>query len=160
MTAPALRLVVHGTPGPQGSKNVNAAGAVYESSAKVKPWRDAVKSTALDALHHDTAWSALACPVLLDLQFCVRRPKSHFGTGRNVGRLKPSAPHFPASKPDLDKLVRSTQDALKDAGVLADDSVVATLFARKVYLAWGDALCNPGAVIKIWRLSDLHKEAS
>ncbi|MGW1961739.1 RusA family crossover junction endodeoxyribonuclease [Streptomyces sp. NPDC001935] len=160
MTRPALRLTVHGTPGPQGSKNLNAAGAMYESSAAVKPWREAVKAVALDALHHDTAWAPLTCPVFLEMQFSMRRPKNHFGTGKNAGRLKPSAPHFPTSKPDLDKLTRSTQDALKDAGVLADDSVVAHLFARKVYVLWGDALLTPGAVIKVWRLTDLHKEES
>jgi Holliday junction resolvase RusA-like endonuclease len=158
VTAPALMLTVYGTPGPQGSKNRNAAGALYESSAKVKPWRDAVKSAALDVLHHDDAWAALACPVWLDMQFSLRRPKHHYGTGKNAGRLKPSAPHFPTGKPDLDKLVRSTQDALKDAGVLADDSVVASLSVAKVYVLWGGALRTPGAVIKVWRLTDLHKE--
>jgi crossover junction endodeoxyribonuclease RusA len=158
MTAPALRLTVYGTPGPQGSKNRNAAGALYESSAAVKPWRDAVKSAALDALHHDQEWAPLHCPVWLDVQFSLRRPKGHFGTGRNAGRLKPSAPPYPTSKPDLDKLVRSTQDALKDAGVLADDSAVASLSATKSYVLWGDALRTPGAVINVWRLTDFLKE--
>lgn len=155
---PAFEITVYGTPGPQGSKNRNAAGALYESSAKVKPWRDAVKSVALDTLHHDDAWTALDGPVWVDIQFALRRPKHHFGTGKNAGRLKPSAPHIPTGKPDLDKLVRSTQDALTDAGVLHDDSVVATLTAAKVYVLWGDALRTPGAVIKVWRWNDLHKE--
>ncbi|MGW0574795.1 RusA family crossover junction endodeoxyribonuclease [Streptomyces sp. NPDC002920] len=158
MTAPVLQLTVYGTPGPQGSKTRNAAGALYESSAKVKPWREAVKSAALDALHHDDAWKALDCPVWLDLTFCLRRPKNHFGTGRNYGLLKASAPPYPTGKPDLDKLVRSTQDALKDAGVLADDSIVANLGAKKIFVLSGDALRTPGAVIKIWRLTDFLKE--
>ncbi|MFJ2004732.1 RusA family crossover junction endodeoxyribonuclease [Streptomyces chartreusis] len=159
MTAPALKLTVYGTPGPQGSKTRNAVGALYESSAKVKPWREAVKTAALDALHHDDAWTALACPVWLDVQFSLRRPKNHYGTGRNAGQLKASAPAYPTGKPDLDKLVRSTQDALKDAGVLADDSVVASVSALKVYVLWGDALRTPGAVIKVWRLTDFLKES-
>jgi crossover junction endodeoxyribonuclease RusA len=158
VTAPAFLLTVHGTPAPQGSKNRNAAGALYESSAAVKPWREAVKFAALDALHHDDAWTALDGPVWLDTQFTLRRPKHHYGTGRNAGRLKPSAPPYPTGVPDLDKLVRSTQDALKDAGVLADDSVVASLSASKVYVLWGDALRTPGAVIKVWRLTDFLKE--
>ncbi|MFF3847985.1 RusA family crossover junction endodeoxyribonuclease [Streptomyces sp. NPDC002328] len=158
MTAPALKLTVYGTPGPQGSKNRNAAGALYESSAKVKPWREAVKTAALDALHHDDAWTALADAVWLDVQFSLRRPKHHYGTGKNAGLLKPGAPPYPTGKPDLDKLVRSTQDALKDAGVLADDSVVASLTTSKVFVLWGDALRTPGAVIKVWRLTDFLKE--
>jgi crossover junction endodeoxyribonuclease RusA len=158
VTAPALQLTVYGTPGPQGSKTKNAAGALYESSAAVKPWREAVKTAALDALHHDKEWAPLRCPVWVDVRFSLRRPKGHFGTGRNAGLLKPSAPPYPTGKPDLDKLVRSTQDALKDAGVLVDDSAVASLSATKVYVLWGDALRTPGAVIKVWRLADFLKE--
>ncbi|QIJ62599.1 RusA family crossover junction endodeoxyribonuclease [Streptomyces sp. JB150] len=158
MTTPALLLTVYGTPAPQGSKTRNRAGAMYESSAAVKPWREAVKTAALDVLHHDDGWAALDGPVWLDLRFTLRRPKNHFGTGRNAGLLKPSAPQFPTSTPDLDKLIRSTQDALKDAGVLADDSVVAQLSASKVYVLWGNALRTPGAEIRVWRLTDLHKE--
>ncbi|MGW6911493.1 RusA family crossover junction endodeoxyribonuclease [Streptomyces sp. NPDC054940] len=158
MNAPALMLTVYGTPGPQGSKTRNAHGALYESSPAVKPWREAVKTAALDALHHDEGWAALDGPVWVDVQFSLRRPKSHYGTGKNAGLLKASAPPYPTSKPDLDKLVRSTQDALKDAGVLADDSVVASLSALKVYVLWGDALRTPGAVIKVWRLNDFLKE--
>ncbi|SHI65500.1 RusA family crossover junction endodeoxyribonuclease [Streptomyces sp. 3214.6] len=158
MTAPALHLTVYGTPAPQGSKNRNAAGALYESSAKVRPWRQDVKTAALDALLHDEAWVALSGAVWLDVQFSLRRPKHHFGTGKNAGLLKASAPPYPTGTPDLDKLVRSTQDALKDAGVLADDSVVATLSASKVYVLWGDSLRTPGAVIKVWRLTDFLKE--
>lgn len=159
MTAPALQLTVYGSPAPQGSKNRNAHGALYESSAAVKPWREAVKTAALDALHHDGGWVALDGPVWLDVQFSLRRPKNHYGTGRNAGRLKASAPPYPTTTPDLDKLVRSTQDALKDAGVVTDDSVVASLSATKVYVFWGDALRTPGAVIKVWCLNDLYKEA-
>lgn len=159
VTSPALTLTVYGTPGPQGSKNRNAAGALYESSAAVKPWREAVKSAALDALHHDDGWTALACPVLLDVTFSLCRPKHHYGTGRNAGQLKPSAPYFPTGKPDLDKLVRSTQDALKDAGVLADDSCVTDVRTGKRFVLTGeDTLRTPGAVIRVWRLNDPSKE--
>ncbi|MFB7596941.1 RusA family crossover junction endodeoxyribonuclease [Streptomyces sp. NPDC056160] len=159
MTKPAFLLTVHGTPGPQGSKTRNAAGALYESSAKVKPWREAVKSAALDVLAYDTAWLPLNEAVRLDLTFTLLRPKSHFGTGRNAGQLKPSAPKFPTGKPDTDKLIRSTQDALKDAGVLRDDSVVTAVSAAKVFpLTGSDSLSHPGAVIRVWRLNASSKE--
>ncbi|MEV7684516.1 RusA family crossover junction endodeoxyribonuclease [Streptomyces bungoensis] len=154
MTAPAFHITVHGTPAPQGSKNRNAAGALYESSAKVKPWREAVKSAALDALAYDEAWLPLDEPVRVDVVFTLLRPKHHYGTGRNAGVLKPSAPEHPTGKPDLDKLVRSTQDALTDAGVLRDDSVVTAVLATKTFVLTGaDALSHPGAVIRVWRLN-------
>ncbi|GAB2714792.1 RusA family crossover junction endodeoxyribonuclease [Streptomyces bullii] len=160
MTAPALMLTVHGTPGPQGSKTRNAAGAMYESSAKVKPWREAVKHAALDALAHDEAWQPLCEAVLLEVVFTLRRPKGHYGTGRNAGVVKASAPQLPTGKPDTDKLLRSTQDALKDAGVLLDDSVVTDTSAAKRYVLTGaDALSHPGAVIRVWRLNTPSKES-
>lgn len=160
MTAPAFHITVHGTPGPQGSKTRNAAGALYESSAKVKPWREAVKSAALDALAYDDAWQPLTEAVRIDVVFTLKRPKHHYGTGRNAGVLKPSAPCFPTGKPDTDKLLRSTQDALKDAGVLLDDSVVSAVFAAKTFVLTGsDALSHPGAVIRVWRLNDPSKES-
>lgn len=160
MIAPAFLLTVHGTPAPQGSKNRNAAGALYESSAAVKPWREAVKHAALDALAHDEAWQPLREAVRIDVVFTLKRPKHHYGTGRNAGVVKPSAPPFPTGTPDLDKLVRSTQDALKDAGVLVDDSVVTSLFVAKAYVLTGaDALAHPGAVIRVWRLNNPGKES-
>ncbi|MFF3884110.1 RusA family crossover junction endodeoxyribonuclease [Streptomyces sp. NPDC001914] len=165
MTRPAFHITVHGTPGPQGSKTRNAAGALYESSAKVKPWREAVKSAALDVLSYDICWSPLREAVRLEVVFTLPRPKSHFGTGRNAGQVKPSAPQYPTGKPDTDKpdtdkLLRSTQDALKDAGVLVDDSVVTDTAAEKRYVLTGDdTLSHPGAVIRIWRLNT-PKEAS
>ncbi|MET9122941.1 RusA family crossover junction endodeoxyribonuclease [Streptomyces sp. NPDC004528] len=153
MTALAFQLTVHGTPGPQGSKNKSASGALYESSAKVKPWREAVKSAALDGLSYDICWSPLREAVRLEVVFTLARPKHHFGTGRNAGLVKPSAPQFPTGKPDTDKLLRSTQDALKDAGVLLDDSVVTDTVAAKRYVLTGaDTLSHPGAVLRVWRL--------
>lgn len=154
MTKPAFEITVHGTPGPQGSKNRNAAGALYESSAKVKPWREAVKSAALDALAYDEVWQPIREAVLLAVVFTMPRPKGHFGSGRNAGVVKPSAPAFPVGKPDTDKLLRSTQDALKDAGVLLDDSVVTDVSAAKRYVLTGpDTLSHPGAVVRVWRLN-------
>ncbi|MFJ8153884.1 RusA family crossover junction endodeoxyribonuclease [Streptomyces sp. NPDC094468] len=150
----AFYFEVHGTPGPQGSKTRNAVGALYESSAKVKPWREAVKSAALDRLSYDICWSPLREAVRLEVVFTLARPKSHFGTGRNAGLVKASAPQFPTGKPDTDKLLRSTQDALKDAGVLLDDSVVTDTVAAKRYVLTGDdTLSHPGAVIRVWRLT-------
>jgi crossover junction endodeoxyribonuclease RusA len=156
---PVFEVTVHGTPGPQGSKTRNAAGALYESSAKVKPWREAVKSAALDILAYDESWQPIRQAVRLEVVFTLPQPKHHYGTGRNAGVVKPSAPRFPTGKPDTDKLLRSTQDALKDAGVVLDDSVVTDTAAAKRYVLTGvDALSHPGAVIRIRRLNAPSKE--
>ncbi len=54
-------------------------------------------------------------------------------------------------RPDLSKLVRSTEDALSDAGAWEDDARVVECLARKVYAGDPDALHIPGAVIRIRR---------
>ena len=57
--------------------------------------------------------AANAVNIVLDLLFRFPRPRSHFGTGRNAGQLKPSAPFYVRTRPDLDKLARAVGDALR-----------------------------------------------
>jgi Holliday junction resolvase RusA-like endonuclease len=54
----------------------------------------------------------LDCPLRVDLHFYFIRPKSHYGTGRNAGILKPSAPEHYEGKPDRDNLDKLVLDAL------------------------------------------------
>ena len=130
-----LRIDVKGIPGAQGSKRHVGRGIMRESSKKVKPWRSDVRDAALAAMPDD--WQPLTGPVTVDVTFYFPRPRSHYGTGRNSDTLKPSAPATPTSRAhgDIDKLVRSTLDALVSAGVMHDDSLVTDLIARK---RWGD----------------------
>ncbi|ASU86193.1 RusA family crossover junction endodeoxyribonuclease [Nocardiopsis gilva YIM 90087] len=126
-------------------------------SKYVRPWRQDVRAAAEDALRleDDPHAFPLNGPLSVDMVFSVERPKSHFGTGRNAGVLKRSAPPYPASMPDLSKLLRSTEDALTSAGVWRDDArVVECGRLAKVYTASGDpdSLQVPGAVIRVRRL--------
>lgn len=131
---------VNGLPAPQGSKRHVGRGVMIESSKKVKPWRDAVaaETSKLDFEHMPhvrvTAW------------FLLPRPKSHFRQGRYAGLLKPTAPPYPAKYPDLDKLCRSTLDALRMGGAYRDDAQVVKLHAFKLYAETGE---EPGAIIRI-----------
>jgi len=122
-------ITVRGTPAPQGSKRHVGKGVMIESSAAVKPWREAVKAAAMTEYATMTAEA-----VDVDIVFLLRRPKSHYGTGRNASTLRPGmALEAHRTKPDLDKLIRATLDALGDAGLWRDDSQVARITARKVY---------------------------
>lgn len=132
-----LTVTVTGTPAPQGSKRgfYNAkAGRVQmvESSNKVKPWRQDVKAAALNTIA-TTGHQQLLGPVAVDVTFYLPRPAGHYGTGRNAHQIKPSAPRWPHRKPDVDKLLRSTLDALGEAGVWRDDSQVVDVHAAKAY---------------------------
>ena len=171
MTQP-ITITVHGRPAPQGSKRAFAVRgkggvptgrvAVIESSHdRVKSWRQAVIDAALglDAPH---AWP-LEGPLQIGLVFALPRPKGHYRTGRNAAQLRDSAPRFPAGVPDLSKLLRATEDALVDAGVLRDDSqVVAYSRLEKVYAGhFGDhVLTTPGAMITITALGATQTTAA
>ena len=125
---------VNALPGPQGSKRAiknkhTGRVSLIESSAKVKPWREAVIS-AWQATGHPT----LTGPVSVGVTFYLPRPKAHYGTGRNADALKPTAPEWPAVTPDVDKLCRSTLDGLTQAGAIEDDARVVFLTAAKAYV--------------------------
>ena len=138
-----MRFFAHGIPAPQGSKRHVGNGVMVESSAKVKPWREAVKWAALEELRtHEPFRDG---PVTTHITFYLPRPKSHYGTGRNATTLKPSAPTHPHRKPDFDKLLRSTLDGLTEAGVWSDDSQAIGGYITKEYADWKP----PGADVEL-----------
>jgi len=142
---------VIGIPAPQGSKRHVGHGIMIENSKRVKPWRQDVKEAALT--HYDG--EVIDQAVEVEIIFIFVRPKSHFGTGKNSRKLKPSAPVFVTSKGigDIDKLQRSTYDALSESSggnVLKDDSLIVQNRNSKRYCVAGE---NPGAKIIIRTLS-------
>jgi Holliday junction resolvase RusA-like endonuclease len=127
-----IAITVHGTPAPQGSKRAIVRGGrahlIESSHDRVKSWRQAVVDAALGE-----DWMQLRGPVEVDVTFRLKRPKGHYRTGRNAHLLRDGAPAYPATMPDLDKLLRATMDALTAAGVWADDAQVVTVTAAKTY---------------------------
>jgi len=117
-----MRFFVPGIPAPQGSKRHVGRGILIESSKRVKPWREDVRQGALDAADQQQ-WTAPDA-VAIGLTFWMPRPKSHPKTRRTIH----------SSRPDADKLVRSTFDALTSAGVIRDDSTVVKVSAVKAYV--------------------------
>lgn len=128
-----LSFRVYGTPAPQGSRRHVGNGVMVESSQKVKPWRQDVKYAALDATGGYDVRTTLRGPVRVDVTFYIARPKGHHRTGKNAALIRDTAPTWPATKPDLDKLLRSTLDALGEAAVWNDDSQVVRVTAFKRY---------------------------
>lgn len=142
--AEPVTITVYGTPAPQGSKRAFVAGGraviVDDNKPALRSWRQDVKAAALDT------YAAMArCPVAVTVTFFLARPKGHYGTGRNAAVIRASAPRRPAVKPDIDKLLRSTLDGLKEAGIYADDAQVVTITARKQYAEERP----PGALISV-----------
>lgn len=131
----AIDFFVAGNPAPQGSKKAFVRGRraiLVEQSDRVAPWRQDVAAEAL-RVKWDTLWAA---PVVVQvhLEFYFRRPQSHYRTGRNAHMLRDAAPaRYHAQKPDIDKLQRSTLDALTTAGLITDDCTVAKVLAEKFW---------------------------
>ena len=124
----ALTIDVIGTPAAQGSKIANRFGhGVRDANDKtLRPWRAEVAGTVATTMA-ENHWTTLDGPIEVELTFLHPRIASHYGTGRNQGRLKPSAPHWKATAPDIDKLTRAVLDALTAAAAIRDDARVARL---------------------------------
>lgn len=135
MTIRRIGFEVCGTPAPKGSFRLG--GRVRTRSGKYRPIvrKDSDRT---DAWEQAVAWAArramegappIAGPVVLEVTFWFVRPK------------RPANPYPPI---DLDKLARSTADALSGIAYL-DDRQVVRLLAEKRYAE------DPGARIEVWR---------
>jgi Holliday junction resolvase RusA-like endonuclease len=138
-----LVITVTGRPAPQGSKRVGPHGQMLEQSRYLPAWRAAVKRCAYRAYRdrgigpEEIAGGLFAGPVGVNVTF-------YLSPGQlTLGRID--------GPPDLDKLMRSTWDALTEARVWADDGQVVHIEeARKVS---ADGFTS-GAVITVWRVTE------
>ena len=123
-----FEFTVNAKPAPQGSKKHVGGGRMVEMSKNLPAWRTAVALAAKAAWPYD---SPMDSAVGVVVEFRLQRPKkSKFGD-------------YPAGPPDADKLQRSTGDALKNAGVITDDS---RIVHWNVWKVWGE----PGATIRAY----------
>jgi crossover junction endodeoxyribonuclease RusA len=140
---------VLGTPVPQGSVKAYGSRVVANNEHALGSWRSDVASAAQRA--KPANWDINAA-VSLRCEFVFPRPLSHYGTGKNATKLKPSAPRYHVKTPDVDKLVRGVADSIGDAVarvLLNNDSQIVTLYAAKRY-STDDFL---GAIITVTALS-------
>jgi Holliday junction resolvase RusA-like endonuclease len=79
-------------------------------------------------------------PVRLEVIAHLPRPKGHYGTGRNAGNLKDSAPYWPLLKPDFDNIAKIVADALNGLAYL-DDKQVIDAHCVKFYELTGSVPC-------------------
>ena len=129
-----FELFVHGRPAPGGSKTAfrDKDGKIILAPASkyTKNWRDSVVYAWVQSEYYCEI--PLDGPVRMEIVFYNLRPKSHYGTGRNEGILKKSAPLYPHKRPDLTKLIRSTEDALTNYAY-QDDAQIVLRSSAKVY---------------------------
>lgn len=120
-----MRILVHGVPQPQGSKNPWGG----EANKNTRPWRGHVSQVVGEAWGDSPI---LLGPVRVDVTFAFPRPKSHFRTGKNAHLLRDDAPHYKQGKPDADKLQRAIGDSLTGVA-MRDDSQIVEWHVSKVY---------------------------
>jgi Holliday junction resolvase RusA-like endonuclease len=108
----------------QGQFDKRPRAIITTDNKKLKPYRQELTHTVMAALHNAGVVAPMAekhVPVSVVLDFYLERPASI-----------PKKRTFIVVKPDLDKLVRSTLDALTGT-VFLDDAQVVELNVRKHY---------------------------
>jgi Holliday junction resolvase RusA-like endonuclease len=162
-----IRIDVLGMPAPKGNArafvNKKTGRAVLASfgsgdrEKRLRSWDSSVRIAARDVVAeikqrmgaddgvaHGPAF--IGVPLAVVIVFRMARPTGHWH--KKTGALLEKAPAVPATKPDVDKLARSTLDPLHDI-VFDDDSRVVELMVRKEYAKPG----YEGATIMVdaWR---------
>lgn len=119
-----IRFTTFGVAAPKGSAKAfyrpgMRHAVVTHDSSRTKPWQAAVVADARDALCA-RAGIPLEGPVAVHVVFWMPRPKS-----------APKRVTLPATRPDVDKLLRCVLDGLTRAGVYRDDGQVVEAVGRK-----------------------------
>ena len=113
----------------QRPRFVKSRGVVYDPSKKDKIlW--------MQKIQHLLPAKPLSKPITVTIHFYCKRPKSHYRTGKYAGLLKPSAPKYNTSYPDLDNLVKFVLDAMNKK-VYIDDKQIHEIICNKIYAEEG-----------------------
>lgn len=131
-----LRIVVHGTPASQGSKQGFIRGkkvVLVEMDKELPEWRAAVEAAA--RLAAGPGWEPIDTAVKVQGEIRIRKPAST------------KFQDHPAGPKDLDKILRGVGDSLEAAKIVTNDARICHWDVRKV---WADGM--PGLDIEIIEL--------
>jgi len=129
----SIRIEVQGVAQPAGSKRPFKRGdgslGVRDANDNARVWKNQVADKAALAMYDR---DMLCGPLAMLVTFYVRRPRSHYGTGRNENVLKANAPYYPSTRPDTLKLTRAVEDALTGI-VYRDDAQISMQLTIRRY---------------------------
>ena len=143
-----LNFVAFGLPSPGGSKSAfrnprtGKIVVVDAGGKKTRTWRTVVAHAARAAM---SGGELMQPPLALVIEFRMPRPKAHY---KASGEIKQDAPWFPIVRPDLTKLLRSTEDAMTGI-VWHDDSQIVEQNIHRTYSSDG----GTGARISVLTIS-------
>lgn len=137
-----MKITVYGAPATQGSHKKGNRGQIIHDSKNTMPWREAVKQAVMIAYPVGARPDPILHrgPVGVVITFSLKRPQ------------RPKHPVWPIAKMDLEKLCRSTLDALTEMGVFEDDGYVVKQDLVKRYCGGESALALPGAVVEVFEV--------
>ncbi len=137
---------------PKAKPAFNKSKSSSKARREALPWfRTVRRSALLEANTQALPVFEMGVPLVLEVTFWLKRPVSHFRTGKFAGMLKDSAPEFPTPKPDLTNLIKGLEDVLADwpkgspALVYHGDQQIVDHVTRKRY---ADD-CEPGAEVLV-----------
>lgn len=143
---------VIGIPRPGGGKiagfnKKTGKGFVRPDNPKTATWRSDVQMAAFNQYEGPI----LDGPLSMSYLFRFPRPKCHYRTGKNSHLLRENAPKWHTTKPDLTKIIRSTEDALTGI-TYRDDSLICIRHEQKRYCNDGE---RPGCFLMISKWHDV-----
>lgn len=111
---------VEGRPAPQGSKSYRGNGRFSEASRFLPAWRNDIVLAIRQRMLETNSVVMFDEPVKVSITFFITKP------------AKPKWP-YPATTPDLDKLVRGVFDSITQSRLWVDDCLVVELLAKEVW---------------------------
>lgn len=126
----SLEFTVIGCPKPQQRPRIASRGKFSKMYSPSSEWKQQVivasSKLAEQGNYYDQA-------INVCIYYYFDRPKAHYGTGKNSDNIKSSALEHHIKKPDLDNLNKAVLDAMTDAKLLKDDSIITHINAIKKY---------------------------
>lgn len=126
---PEIRLSIPGVPNSQKRHRHLRVGNFtrsYDPSSTEK------EDFLYKSIYENKPAAPITKPISLLIFFYMPRPKSHYGTGKNSGILKKTAPLFHTNTPDIDNMQKFVLDSLNHV-YWKDDKQIYNVSAEKLY---------------------------
>jgi len=138
----AIAFTVPGKPQGKARPRMTRTGHTYTPKQTVC-YENRVRLMAAEAMQGGAAWEG---PVELSMVVVMERPQSHYGTGKNAGKVKTTAPAVCCRLPDLDNVIKAISDACSNGIVYRDDRQIVSLHCER---QWAGEYTKPGVYVKM-----------
>lgn len=120
-----ITLTIPGPPVPWAPKRTNMRTGNRFIPSRQEEATGRVIRIAQEAMERGLLPILAGDPIELSAVFYVKRPKGHYGTGRNAREIKERfVDARPTGKPDLSNNIKLVEDGLVLAGLLPDDDQI------------------------------------